>query len=382
MQDLEDNSIETCITDPPYGLEFMAKEWDHGVPGVPFWEQVLRVLKPGGSLLAFGGTRTHHRLMVAIEDAGFELRDCLMWLYGSGFPKSHDISKAIDKSNPATEDAKTWNGWGTALKPAWEPILLAMKPREGTFAENALEHGVSGLNIDGTRLPIRDDERQLIDNRSGVSDDKRGTIYHRGFGIKEAGEKFISHQQGRWPANLILDEEAAKLLDEQSGNRKAGGELVGTAPSRSGEHETYHLYPDKRIFNSYSDYGGASRFFYVAKAHRSERNAGLDMGDETVNDGRNTPIDNPYQRGETLRQNLHPTIKPLSLMRYLVRLTKTPTGGMVLDPFMGSGSTGMACMIEGRDFIGIEIDKTYLETARQRIEHWEKQNVQLDLFLP
>jgi hypothetical protein len=342
MASLDANSIDTIITDPPYGLSFMGKGWDRGVPSADFWSGALRVCKPGAMLLAFGGTRTHHRLMCAIEDAGWEIRDCLMWLYGSGFPKSMDISKAIDKSlkaervvvgkgkgrtgkavvshsdihgddayewpgefditAPATDDAKLWNGWGTALKPAWEPIILAMKPLDGTFAANAQRHGVAGLNIDGCRIPTDDNLNggayaKNPTDRSQLWGGDAGNSWKRG----AAGD--FQQPEGRFPANVILDEEAGQQLDEQSGG------------------------------------GGASRFFYCAKAAKSEK------GDF----------------------NNHPTVKPLKLMEYLCRLTATAAGGVILDPFMGSGTTGVAAANVGRDFIGVEIEQASYEIAARRL---------------
>ena len=501
MPTLEANSVDSVICDPPYGLDFMGKAWDHGVPGVEFWQAALRVAKPGAILMAFGGTRTYHRLTCAIEDAGWELRDCMMWLYGSGFPKSLNIGKAVGAE---------WQGYGTALKPAHEdiiiaqkpldsqtergiivanlyqleaqlwslldvntaeklfksnrpdydaacafarwsacekqniqeglfaqmdtlqfasvmtsclntvmswsstladalddgkmsttetessqtidlktlsfclsaltpssiikaaitqpgswqnalpaarylsavvaklnstpqrfavesatakaltlrqgeeglnlipdfaPIIVAMKPLDGTYAENAQKWGVAGLNIDGGRIGTETVPINHLDQWSGFGEEKC------------PGYQREINNKGRWPANLLLDEESARLLP-----------------------------------------GGASRFFYTAKASPSERNAGLeDCEGQKVNDGRNTPIDNPFQRGETIRRNTHPTVKPVDLMRYLCKLTKTPTGGVVLDPFMGSGTTGVACVLEHRDFIGIELQAEYAEIARKRI---------------
>jgi len=397
MRGLNSDSVDAIVTDPPYGLEFMGREWDHGVPGVPFWVEALRVLKPGGHLLAFGGTRTYHRLACAIEDAGFEVRDCLMWLYGSGFPKSLDVSKAIDRvrddseevyrvttwvreardaagignaeidaafgfhgmaghwtsgasqptvptleqvpklldvlgdpevpeeirrllldlngrkgepgeawfrremigthpgdmgglggqrlgksggdiTAPATEAAQTWEGWGTALKPAWESIILARVPLAGTVAFNVQAHGTGALNVDGCR---------------------------------------IGAEGGRWPANLLLDGEAAAMLDEQSG-------------------------------------GGASRFFYTAKA------SGSDRGNRTFEA---LPL---FGVEESERRNAHPTVKPTPLMDYLCRLV-TPPGGLILDPFCGSGSTGVAAIEEGFRFLGIEREEEYAATARERL---------------
>jgi site-specific DNA-methyltransferase (adenine-specific) len=321
LRELEDSSVSSIITDPPYGLAFMGKGW-------------LRVAKPGAMLLAFGGTRTYHRLTCSIEDAGFEIRDCLSWLYGSGFPKSLDISKAIDKAAgaerevvgesarhvgkktqrlegmhgtstfaetpgmgsmvtaPATEAAQLWHGWGTALKPSYEPIVLAMKPLDGTFAANALEHGVAGLNVDGCRVGSEGGTTR------GAGPRRPGTTF-------DVGGSIVQLAAGRWPANLVLDDEAAALLDEQA---------------------------------------DASRFFYRAKATKHDRTMG----------GR---VDNS-----------HPTVKPTELMRWLVRLVSPPADGLVLDPFAGSGSTGVACALEGVPFLGFELDPENAETARQRIE--------------
>lgn len=363
-------SVDTVITDPPYGLSFMGKDWDHGIPGVQFWREALRVAKPGAMLLAFGGSRTFHRLTCAIEDAGWEIRDCLMWLYGSGFPKSLDISKAIDKAAgaervamglgayaarrpasrrvedggdpvdfhfgggdyvtaPATPAAQQWHGWGTALKPAWEPIILAMKPLDGTFANNALTWGVAGLNVDGARIPITDGATMARNNKPGDNGWKNSSGGPNAAALN--GEP-----SGRWPANLLLDEAAAAMVDAQSGEQTSSPYSYGKK-SRGG---IMNITDERRNGSGYSDTGGASRFFYVAKASRGER------GDD----------------------NTHPTVKPLTLMRYLCKLTATPTGGVVLDPFMGSGTTGVACAMEGRNFIGVELDAGYYEIARRRIE--------------
>jgi len=368
MKDFPDNCVDTIITDPPYGLGFMGKEWDHGVPGVPFWEKFLCACKPGAIAMVFGGTRTFHRLTCAIEDAGWQIRDCMMWLYGSGFPKSHDISKAIDKAkgaerevvktpmtkhstagkgisnelderpwmtearekgyhehsgpNPATDLAKQWHGYGTALKPAWEPIIVAMKPLDGTFAQNAEKWDVGGLWIDGGRIGTNDNL-----NGGAYSPSKDGMSQNEVFGkyYKRPGE--FQQPQGRWPANVILDEEAAVML------------------------------------------GQPSRFFYCAKASRSERNAGLEgMEKQITDDGREKKIDNAYLRGKTLRQNNHPTVKPLKLMEYLCKLTRTPEGGVVLDPFGGSGTTAVACRNTGRKYILIEKDPHYCEIANNRVK--------------
>lgn len=402
-------SVHAIVTDPPYGLEFMGKQWDQCVPGADYWRACLRVAKPGAYLLAFGGTRTAHRLACAIEDAGWELRDCVCWLYGSGFPKSHDISKAIDRelgairevvgkspyafdrptpraiepggglryqvderlvTAPATQAAQQWDGWGTALKPAYEPVYIARKPFKGTVAQCVLEHGCGGLNIDGCR--IGGDARPLVTSHRGNGNITYGEGLH---GSRAIGETAL----GRWPANLVLDERAAEMLDAQTGELTTGGGL------RKVRDDCGLVGFKARALSGYeypASTGGASRFFYTAKASRSEREAGLDhFTPAIVNDGRDTPIDNPYQRGDTLRKCTHPTVKPISLMRWLVRLV-TPPGGTVLDPFAGSGSTGVASVLEGARFIGVELSPEYAELATARIAHAsdEDDGPQLALF--
>lgn len=335
------NSVDSVITDPPYGLRFMGRDWDRGVPGVAFWSEVLRVAKPGALMLAFGGTRTFHRLTCAIEDAGWEVRDCLMWLYGSGFPKGLNLR------------GNGWDGWGTALKPAWEPILLAMKPLDGTFAGNAQRWGVAGLNVDGARIEVQEPGRRHLLKSLGDLPPKNT------FGNGLNGSRALgTTSQGRWPANVLLDEEAAAALDAQSGKLH----------SNSGNYGKYAQRSSKGI----TDTGGASRFFYVAKASRSERNAGLEGDGNGVQCARPESPDMsgkfPDHDGRERGANHHPTVKPLALMRYLCRLTMTPAGGVVCDPFMGSGTTGVAAVMEGREFVGIELDAGYFEVARRRIE--------------
>lgn len=362
MRTLPANSVHSIVCDPPYGLSFMGKNWDHGVPGVPFWEAALRVAKPGAHLLAFGGDRTHHRMMTAIEDAGWEIRTCLYWLFGSGFPKSHQFHKQMNGHG------EEWRGWGTALKPAAEIIVLAMKPLDGTFANNALVHGVAGLNVDASRIPTTDD----LNGGGYSSGNGKGmwTPERNGGGLQRLPGQYVQ-PQGRWPANVLLDEEAAALLDEMSGERKSGVAVrhnKGVTPSTFLHHDDRQPKPDM----GYGDVGGASRFFYVAKSSRRDRDEGLEgmplrrgggmagTHDQSLLTGSGNER-NPFQR------NHHPTVKPTQLMRYLVRLV-TPPGGTVLDPFMGSGSTGKAAKLEGFAFVGIEIDAEYLEIARRRIE--------------
>lgn len=437
--------VDSIVTDPPYGLKFMGKNWDHGVPGVAYWKECLDVLKPGGHLLAFGGTRTFHRLTCAIEDASFEIRDCIMWVYGSGFPKSLDVSKAIDKvrgetgrtlrftrwfrscgvlrkqatnamiadghiseqgtmadhffadneagqpaiptlaiwqtlrplcigdiprwvdvlvkrveekrevlsrsknqvgvgwteqglagyksefniTAPATEAAKQWDGWGTALKPAWEPIIVARKPLEGTVAENVLKYGTGALNIDGCRIEIKEgDTKQATAGRRTIKwgVNEGGSSYEKGTGATYSN-------QGRWPANLIHDGD--QLVLDLFPETKTGKTTAGTQNTTK---NNYGVYSKKSLVGG-GDSGSAARFFYCAKASKADRDPGND----------------------------HPTVKPTELMRYLVRLV-TPPGGTVLDPFAGSGSTGKAALLEGFDFIGIDLDTKYVKIAEDRLK--------------
>lgn len=394
LKKLEENSIDTLITDPPYGLAFMGKKWDYDVPKIEVWQECLRVLKPGGTALIFAGTRTQHRMAVNVEDAGFELRDCIMWLYGSGFPKATDISKQLDKeverkvietkikkagdmtggnfkhgggrpdkeikiTEPKTPEAKLWNGWKShGLKPAYEPILVAVKPNEGTYANNALQWGVSGLNIDGGRIGAT---TKTNGGNPNTKNNRIGAV--KGYVNKVESKE---HNYGRFPANIILDEEAGKMLDEQSGVSKSTGGSVGTATGFGNNFEGERK--NTKGDGGFGDKGGASRFFYCAKASKSERNAGLeDFEPKKVSDGREKEADNAYQRGKTLRSNTHPTVKPLKLMEYLCTLTKTPTGGIVLDPFAGSGTTGLAAKNTGRDYILIEREAEYVEIIKARL---------------
>ena len=316
LRELPDGSVDACVTDPPYGLSFMGKAWDYDVPQAEVWREVLRVLKPGGHLLAFAGTRTQHRMAVAIEDAGFEIRDLIAWVYGSGFPKSRNLDGA-------------WQGWGTALKPALEPITVARKPLVGTVAANVMEHGTGAINVDGCRVAIDEADREILDKRSGAG---FGTIQCSHAGRNE-GERFKSHAAGRWPANLIHDgsDEVVELFPQSTSTGTAG----------SGKSDRYGAFERKQTGQQigFGDSGSAARFFYCAKASKADRGDG----------------------------NNHPTVKPTELMRYLCRLV-TPPGGVVLDPFMGSGSTGKAAALEGFRFIGIEREAEYLEIARGRIQ--------------
>jgi len=533
MRGMADKSVDTCITDPPYGLGFMGKKWDSS--GIAFqpetWQAVFRVLKPGAILLAFGGTRTYHRMVCAIEDAGFEIRDTIAWVYGSGFPKSYDISKGIDKqagkepvvigkrtdgryayhfqdgnnqfvnaennqrkevdskigliTAPATPAAQLWDGWGTALKPAFEPIVVAMKPIDGTFVNNALTWGVAGLWIDGGRVEASDSVPLFSKDNQ-----RQGTSFM--VGSKRTGETTM---QGRFPANLIhdgSDEVLECFPNTKSGDGVSGINLINRHKNTTGAVNINCGESDNAVH--YGDSGSAARFFYCAKSSRRERNNGLDgyltvkynndksnngglswkdvstvavqllrkvMSDtetlsfnigesgesitgQCLKDSLSTiltvisktieskilhslthSLTNEYTAGancetanggspaesvESLRKwiltttngsmelargasnvalqmllrtknadawsqatNFHSTVKPLALMRYLCKLTKTPTGGVVLDPFMGSGTTGMAAVLEGRDFIGIEREPEYFAIAEKRIAEAQMQ---------
>jgi hypothetical protein len=446
----------------------MGKSWDSSGIAYSFelWQECLRVLKPGGHVLAFGGTRTWHRLAVAIEDAGFEIRDNIAWVYGSGFPKSHNISKAIDKHlanetlskellpdekafcewmqqysgitisqskevlgsarfisgqveivntatadkphlgrramiptfqawqkikpllaveapewvealvkeppKPALEHPNEWNsgkgqgtsgtneyaGWGTALKPAHEPIVVARKPVIGTVAENVLQWGVGGINIDATRIGTEIRETWSAGGQNyKVSN-------------PEPWQESKHMVTGRWPANIILDEHTAELLDEQSGILKSG---AMNSITKGHDEETFNTYGKqyvRRVVNQASS-GGASRFFYVAKASKRDRNEGLDELPEQILTGRDEGQDErqvPYKTRSNPVKNTHPTVKPTALMQYLIRLV-TPDNGVVLDPFAGSGSTGKAAILEGKQFIGIELTEEYLPIIEGRLTH-------------
>ena len=356
---LPDNSVDSIVTDPPYGLSFMGKKWDYDVPSVAIWEQCLRVLKPGGHLLAFAGTRTQHRMAVRIEDAGFEIRDMIAWVYGSGFPKSLDVSKAIDKaagaerevvgvvrktpsasSNcnegwvrpwaegkttmditaPATTEARQWSGWGTALNPALEPITMARKPLSGTVAETVLQHGTGGINVDGCRVGT---EIRLNQSAGNKNLEHRTTVTPVSSHNETDGRECI----GRWPANIIHDGSNEAALALKSG----------------------------------------ARFFYTAKAGKDDRNDGCDAFDQRPAGGMQDRNDGSLGT-ITLSKNHHPTVKPTILMAYLCRLV-TPPGGTVLDPFMGSGSTGKAATVNGFRFIGIERDPEYHKISQARISN-------------
>lgn len=358
MKTFPDNHFSCIVTDPPYGLSFMGKEWDHDIPGIDYWRSCFRIIKPGGFLLAMGGSRTSHRLTCAIEDSGFNIRDTIMWLYGSGFPKSHNHFGI--------------EGYGTALKPAWEPIIVAMKPCEGTFKQNAEKWGQAGINIDGCRIP-----GQSWGSRPAIKLTSKGKS-GGGFGQTqwESLPGFNEDKgKGRWPANVILDEEAGALLDEQTGSLLGSGNIrpmkqtktssifLGTN-NADGVNPNYHQ----------NKGGGASRFFYCAKASSSERNEGLEglpVGQSVGGGGTNNTEDDvcgKYGSIKAPQKNYHPTVKPLKLMEYLIKLVMPPKDGLLLDPFAGSGTTILAAKRLGFDAIGIEKSEEYSAIARARIE--------------
>ena len=406
MPTLDADSVDAIISDPPYGLSFMGKAWDHGVPGEVFWREALRVAKPGAHLLAFGGTRTFHRLTVAIEDAGWEIRDCVMWVYGSGFPKSHDVSKAIDKAagvefsarpasgvgfmNPdgrggynitnnqlsregeSTPEAAQWHGWRTALKPAWEPIIVARKPLIGTVAANVLAHGTGAINIDACR--VGDTVETWPKTRSYGG----GTEY----AFTNTANGVVNSQStgavpgGRWPANLIhdgSDEVTAGFPVTTSGGGDRNGAQNGEVFNGVGDTGIPRSFP--------SSTGSAARFFYCAKASKADRDEGCEGMPQTIQQsvahgdkqyGTLPYTNEPREMNPRPRSNNHPTVKPTALMRYLCKLV-TPLNGIILDPFMGSGSTGKAATLERFNFIGIDLSAEYVAIAQARIDAATKQ---------
>jgi DNA modification methylase len=460
LKKLEDNSVDAVVTDPPYGLSFMNKKWDYSVPSVELWKEVYRVLKPGAHVLSFGGTRTYHRMVVNIEDAGFEIRDQIMWLYGSGFPKSYNIGKAVDKlqgnerevvgiekgagSNkftdgvnglkPEYENTKgqsEWEGWGTALKPANEPICVARKPlSEKSVALNVLKWGTGGINIDGCRITtLSEDDIKQANKSPKKSDTENDSM----FGVGRATGDFNElNSEGRFPANVIFECICDEVIKGEKGEVKKSGFRVGgksensvglngvkNAPDDYGDKGDIHTNPDCPCYmldrqsgisksrskypepsldnlpmNHYettkikhisgreqtkefiSDKGGSSRFFYNAKVSKKERNMGLDGFEDkkvafrATKGGSSGEASKGMERFESMKKNPHPTVKPVALMAYLCRLI-TPPNGTILDPYMGSGSTGITAKLEGFDFIGMEMDKEYFDIAEARIENFE-----------
>lgn len=353
LREMNECSVDSIVTDPPYGISFMGKKWDYDVPSVEVWAECLRVLKPGGYLLAFAGTRTQHRMAVRIEDAGFEIRDMIAWVYGSGFPKSRNLDG-------------DWQGWGTALKPALEPITVARKPLIGTVAQNVLEHGTGAINVDGCRVGTETITQRLATVEGGKA------IGAKAVGLKQKATGETTTTIGRWPANLIHDgsEEVVGLFPTTT---SGSGDKHGKKPSTFCASTNWEAF--KGTSNG-GDTGSAARFFYCAKASKKDRDEGLEGFALGSNMRVNGPRESEEAKHATLRANTHPTVKPTDLMRYLCRLV-TPPSGTVLDPFMGSGSTGKAAMLEGFRFIGIERDEEYMKIAEARIQS-VKNNVQLD----
>lgn len=341
-----DESVDSCVTDPPYGLRFMGRKWDYQVPSVDAWQAVYQVLKPGAWLLAFGGTRTYHRLVCNVEDAGFEIRDQVQWMYGSGFPKS---------ANGA------WGG--TALKPAHEPIVLARKPPRGTNAENFAQFGVGGLNI----------ERCRIDGVKGVPASPRRAAQGASYGDLSndpATGSGWDPNVGRWPANVIHDGSDEVLAHFP----EAPGQLADASSSSS--RKTQNVYGAMKRGNearaqlARGDSGSAARFFYCAKPSRAERDKGCEQLPDREGGMRSETSGQHITRRDggdpKPVKNHHPTVKPVALMRYLVRLV-TPPGGVVLDPYLGSGTTALAAKLEGLSCIGCEREAEYIDIAQRRL---------------
>lgn len=352
--DYFDGSFDSIITDPPYEIGFMGKAWDKsGVSYDPAtWELAFKLLKPGGHLLAFGGARTYHRIACAIENAGFDIRDQIMWIYGSGFPKSKNLDG-------------DWDGWGTALKPAHEPIVVARKPFEGAVLTNVLQHGTGALNIDACRIAVGDE--QLRTGTGGIPCRHDDRYARNGSGNRDQAETL-----GRWPANVAhdgSDEVLAAFPD-------APGQIANASSSSS--RKTQNTYGAMKRGNEAAaqcargDTGSAARFFYCAKASRTERNAGLAGWDKRPlnwSSGELSPGTFQSENTDRMVENYHPTVKPISLMRWLCRLV-TPPGGTVLDIFSGSGTTGCAAALEGFSFIGIDERQEYVDIAQARIRYW------------
>jgi hypothetical protein len=470
MATMDAASVDAIVTDPPYGLAFMGKGWDHAVPGVEFWAEALRVAKPGAHLVAFGGTRTFHRLACAIEDAGWEMRDCLSWLYGSGFPKSHNLAVAFDKQDGMaargvgfttagytasatvpggmhkehvgkSDLARQWQGWGTALKPAWEPIILARKPLVGTVAANVAAHGTGALNVDGCRIEGKLD-----------GDPNRFAKTNGGEFVAFSKSAPVVRSEGRWPANVVLDEDAAAQVGEPSrffytakasrSEREAGLDRTCTVKHITGLCETDNealvaslrrATSDTPTVSWLTDESGESimglcpsdslstTLTAISKittseicnwwtpSHTSESTEDASwwtasggsraesaesanpLNPSTTSDGTalalgasgvvstmlSTISDGANWKPLT---NVHSTVKPIALMRWLCRLV-TPPGGVVLDPFTGSGTTGCAAVLEGFGFVGIEREAEYVAIAERRIAHWERERAPLELAL-
>lgn len=367
-----DNYFSSIVTDAPYGLNtlqdpakvlkdwlrkghhdpgggggFMGAEWDGFVPSPRFWKAALRVVRPGGYCLCFLHARTYHLGVMAMQLAGWEIRDQLQWIYSQGWPKSRNPRLWLQ--DPA--EAARWQGYGTALKPAFEPIVLARKPLEGTVEATWRKYGTAILDIDRCRIPFRDPE-DFESATFGAGQDLRGGRFGAGGGVPDGRMNIEANPTGRWPANVLLDEGAAAELDRQS------GELVSGKPGVRGASTNRHVFHKQSKgagtpMTGYGDHGGASRFFYVAKPSQKERSEGLPEGND----------------------NKHITVKPITLMRYLVRLV-TPPGGILLDPFAGSGTTGCAAEMEAIPYVLMEQHKEDCQVALARCRHWAKRSLE------
>ncbi|MFV4834661.1 site-specific DNA-methyltransferase (plasmid) [Citrobacter freundii] len=367
LKTLADESVDSIVTDPPYGLSFMGKKWDYDVPSVDIWKECLRVLKPGGHLLSFAGARTYHRMAVRIEDAGFEIRDQMMWLYGSGFPKSQNIGKAMVKLRgtdiypEVNGQESTWDGMGTNLKPAHEPIVMARKPFKRTVARNVLAYGTGALNIDLCRVPFAGgaDEKEAKEKNQHSSRGNgalSGNVYHDM--SQHSRENY--NASGRWPANVLHD--GSEPVVSQFPQSSVTGKR--SEKSRSAKVSNTDWLHDNHISTEHTDCGSTARFFYCPKTSPTDRHEGLVRTSSPIKHG--STLRNIENMNASLDGNRHPTVKPTQLMAYLCRLV-TPAGGLVLDPFMGSGSTGKGAVIEGFRFIGIEREYEYVNIARARI---------------
>lgn len=420
LRSLPDNSFDALLCDPPYGFRFMNKRWDYDVPSVEVWREALRVLKPGAALLSFGGARTFHRIAIGIEDAGFELRDCLCWLYAKGFPKSLNVglaidnaagakrpkigtrkltgnaavstrekggtygvqvgtvpAKEIDVTGPATELAALWDGYGTALKPAWEPIILARKPLDGTVANNVAKWGTGALAIDACRI-----ERDP-DDVSGYSK----ALPPPGPNVAMSGANYPRDPkpdaEGRWPANVALDEEAGRILDDEVGERPSRKSVTRYGGGNQGGPVFRGRSGRARPDAGYDESGGPSRFFFSAKVSTKEREFGCDAlpkrsaGETTDREDGSDGLNSP-RAGAGLTsgaRNHHPTLKPLALTRWLASLIKPPTDGAVLlVPYAGAGSEMIGALQAGWPVVfGIEAENDYVEIAQARIAAWGKE---------
>ena len=426
LKELPDNSVDSIVTDPPYELGFMGKSWDNtGIANnVELWKECLRVLKPGGHLLAFSGTRTYHRMASAIEDAGFEVRDMIEWVYGSGFPKSLNIGKSVEalvttgnaskngfsdlngeklergnwgiskqakkhgfraknydtettkterigQLDPTTDEAKLWNGYGTALKPAHEPCVLARKPLEKghSVAQNVLKHGTGGLNIDGTRVGT---------GNGGEKPEYKPNTKNKVYGNNMGGGEW-NNTQGRFPANLIHD--GSDEVEAVFPQTKAGVAVRRNKGIVASKNVTFNANdPTNTEDVGYGDSGSASRYFYCAKASKSERNAGLEGFEDRPRPTMGSGIGGQPDQQRANNKNVHPTVKPLSLTKYLATLIKPPTGGRLLVPFSGSGSEMIGALQAGWEYVeGVELTEEYIPIAEARIKHWVSKPVQVAL---